>query len=184
MNESEIHKIIENELKKRKGKIIAKNTINSILKIFPSAPAIWQLLTGSTDKLEIERHIITQEVLLDWVLAIDKKLNEITLDVKEQNAFEIMLDGIRAMGDVTGLRARTSDINLRKLFSEKDIRIIMRDIDAGGNVTGANLLIDCELELKKKLEIETDFCSVKFNPDVGNITFGKGLKPNEDADSE
>ena len=184
MNQYEVRKLIEEELDKHKIKIIAKNTIDSMFKIFPPAHAIWQLLTGSTDKLEIERHIITQEVLLDWVLAIDKKLSEIALNAREQEAFKIMLEGIRATGDVTGLRARTSDLNLRKIFSEKDIRIVMRDIDAGGNVTGVDLSVDRELELKKKLEIETDSVTVKFNPDVGEITFGKGLKPSEDAGSD
>ncbi len=59
-------------------------------------------------------------------------------------------------------------------------KIILKDITAGGNVTGVDFTVDRELRLKKRLEVETDFGSVKFNPDVGEITFGKGLKSSDD----
>lgn len=180
MNEAEARKLIEKKLNERKVNIVAKNTIGAFCKLFPPASVIWQVLVGAKERLDTERGAITQEVLLNMVLAIDKKLSNRALDTREQEAFKIMLEGIRAMGDVTGLRARTSDPNLRKIFSEKEVKITLKDVTAGGNVTGVDLTVDRELEVKKKLEVETDFTSVKFNPDVGKITFGKGLKPSDD----
>ena len=183
MNEREVGKLIERRLRGRKVGIVAKNTIDAVFKLFPPASTIWQILAGAKDKIDTERGAITQEVLLNMVLAIDKKLSSCVLGIREQEAFEIMLEGIRAVGDVTGLRARTSDPNLRKIFNDKEVRVILRDIAARGNVTGVDLTVDRELELKKKLEVETDFGSVKFNPDVGKITFGKGLKRDVDDSS-
>ena len=179
MNESEARELIEKKLRERKITIVARNTIDAFCKLFPPANAIWQVLTGSKEKLDTEKGAITQEVLLDIVLAIDKKLSGRLLDARERKAFEIVLEGVRAMNDVTGLRARTSDPNLQEIFADKEVRVILQDITARGNVTGVDLTVDHELELQKKLEIETDFGSVRFNPDVGTITFGKGLKPSD-----
>ncbi len=176
MNESEVRKLVEKRLRERKFGIVARNTIDAVFKLFPPASTIWQILVGAKDKIDTAKGAITQEVILNMVLAIDKKLSSSILETREQEAFEIMLEGIRAMGDVAGLRARTSDPNLRKIFNGREVRVILRDITTRGNVTGVDLTVDHELELKKKLEVETDFGSVKFNPDVGKITFGKGLK--------
>jgi len=183
MNQSEARKLIEKKLHERKINIVVRNTVDAFCKLFPPASVIWQVLAGSKEKLDTAKGAITQEVLLDMVLAIDKKLSSRVLDTKEQGAFEIMLEGIRAMGDVTGLRAKTSDPNLREIFTDREVRIILQDITTGGNVTGVDLTVDRELELRRKLEVETDFGSVKFNPDVGKIIFGKGLKPNNDEQS-
>ncbi len=180
MNQAEARKLIEEKLHERKSKIVARNTIDAFCKLFPLASVIWQVLAGSKEKLDTERGAITQEVLLDMVLAIDKKLSSRVLDTRGQEIFEIMLEGIRAMHNVTGLRAITSDPNLRKIFDEKEVRIILKDITARGNVIGVDLTVDRELRLEKKLEVETDFGSVKFNPEVGEITFGKGLKSKDD----
>jgi len=180
MNHFDAHKLIEGKLDERKVNIIARNTIDAFCKLFPPASVIWQVLSGSKEKLDTEKGAITQEVLLDMVIAIDKKLSGCILDLGEQKTFEIMLEGIQAVGDVTGLRAKTSDPNLRKIFTESEVRVILQGINAGGNVTGVDLTVDRELELKKRLEVETDFGSVKFNPDVGKITFGKGLKSSDE----
>ena len=179
MNQAEAHKLVEDKLRERKVNIVAKNTVDAFCKLFPAASVIWQILSGTKEKLDTERGAITLEVLLDMVIAIDKKLSKGVLNPGEQKAFEIMLEGIRTQGNVTGLRARTSDPNLRDLFTERDVKVILQDISAEGNVTGVDLTVDRELELKKKLEIETDFASVKFNPDVGEITFGKGFKSSD-----
>ena len=180
MNESEIHKLIDKKFRERKIPTVARNTIGALCQLFPPASVIWQILAGSKEKLDTEKGAITLEVLLDIVLAIDKKLNDSILGTREQEAFEIMLEGIRAIGDVTGMRARTSDSNLRKIFTEKEVKVILKDITSRGKVTGVDLTVDRELELKKRLEVETDFGSVKLNPDVGEITFGKGLKSSDD----
>ncbi|GAI20769.1 unnamed protein product, partial [marine sediment metagenome] len=51
-------------------------------------------------------------------------------------------------------------------------------IYTAGKVVGVDLSIDEELELKKKLHIESQTSSVKFNPGPGSkIIFGK--KPEE-----
>lgn len=180
MNESEIHKLIDEKLRERKIRIVAKNTIGALCKLFPPASVIWQILAGSKEKLDTEKGAITLEVLLNIVVAIDKKLSGSILDTREQGIFEIMLEGIRAVGDVAGLRAKTSNPELSKIFSGKEVKVILRDIYTRGNVTGVDLTVDRELELKKKLEVKTDFASVKFNPDVGKIIFGKGLKSGDD----
>ena len=180
MNGSEVRKLIEAKLRERKGRIVAENAISAFCSLFPPANMIWQIVKGAKDKLDTERGIITLDVLLDMITAIDKKLNEGSLNATERGAFKIMLEEIKATGDVTGLRAKTSDPDLRKIFTDKEVKVTLRDITAGGNVTGVDLAVDRELQLKKKLEIETDFGSVKFNPDVGEITFGKGLNPDNE----
>lgn len=63
------------------------------------------------------------------------------------------------------------------MFSKKDINVVLKNIHARGNVTGVDLQVDQELELKKSLHIETPFAFVDFNAGPNcKITFGKGMK--------
>jgi len=180
MDYSEAQRLIEDTLHEHKRRIVTENTIDAFCKLFPPASAIWQVVSGSREKIDTARGTFTLDIILDMVLAIDRRLGNLDLNTTEQRAFNIMLRGIQATGSVTGLRARTSDSTLRQIFTEREVSIILEDIIAEGDITGLDLTVDTELELKKKLEVKTDFATVKFNPEVGEITFGKGLKSDSD----
>ena len=108
------------------------------------------------------------------MIAIDNKLE--TGDTDSQK-FEVLLDGIVSLGDVSGLKAQASDPIVSKIFLEKEIEIILKNIHARGNVTGVDLTVDQELELKKKMQIKTPHSSVTFNAGPNcKVVFGKGLK--------
>lgn len=177
MNKEEIYKLIETKLKEKEKNIRNRNAIEALFQMFPPASALWKVLTGSQESIALEKANITQDTILDIILAIDDKLET---GQSDPMSFKILLDGVIAYGDVTGLKAKTSNPLLAQLFSDKDINVILKNIHAQGNVIGVDLLVDQELELKKKLHIETPCTSVDFN--VGpncKITFGKGLKPKD-----
>ncbi|UCD87984.1 MAG: hypothetical protein JSV01_09685 [Desulfobacterales bacterium] len=92
------------------------------------------------------------------------------------------MDGVVAYGDVSGLKASTSNPVVARLFSEKDINVVLKNVQTRGNVTGVDLQVDQELELKKRLHIETPFARVNFNAGPNcEITFGKaGKRKKED----
>lgn len=175
MDKSEIQKLIDEKLKKKNIKIRNKNAVEALFALFGPASALWKILSGSQDALDLEKNKITQETILEILLAIDEKLET---GKTNQDSFDILLEGIIAYGDVTGLKATTSNPLLAKLFSKKDINVKLKNICTSGNVVGVDLSVDKELELKKKLHIESGTGSVKFDPSPGRrIIFGK--KPEE-----
>lgn len=177
MQSCEIRQYISSELKARGISIRTKNAIDALCTLFPPASVLWQLLSGAKDSLETEKGRITQDVILDMLLEIDRKLGAVEGVPAKTPTFEILLEGVRAYGDVTGLRAQTSDPVLARLFSEKEVKILLKDVSADGNVTGLDLTVDTELELKKRLHVQNDAGSVTFNPGDGReVTFGKGLQ--------
>ena len=180
MGHSEVQSFIEGKLREHKQRIVTENTVAAFCKLFPPASTIWQIVFGSKERIDTARGAITLDIILDMLLAIDKRLSNIDLDTTEQGTFNIMLRTVQAMGNVTGLRARTSDSALRQIFTEREVSIMLEDIIAEGDITGLDLTVDTELELKKKLQVKTDFATVRFNPEVGEITFGKGLKSDSD----
>ncbi|MFH1422148.1 MAG: hypothetical protein ABIH42_05490 [Planctomycetota bacterium] len=173
MTEENIRSIIEAKLKECSTSVRNKNAISAILKLFPPANALWQVLCGAKNALETKRGCITQDVIIQILLAIDEKLESGSINTGQESVFQIFMEGVKSHGNVTGLKVSTSNSILRQLFSEKDVNTILRDIHATGNVIGVDLTVDAELELKKQLYVQTDVGSVKFNPKAGKITFGK-----------
>ena len=142
MNESEVRKLVEKRLRERKFGIVARNTIDAVFKLFPPASTIWQILVGAKDKVDTAKGVITQEVILNMVLAIDKKLSSSILETREQEAFEIMLEGIRAMGDVAGLAASFEELNLDYYLLE-DFKSVMFDyVDSESGEEAAEIFED------------------------------------------
>ncbi|MCJ7588685.1 MAG: hypothetical protein MUQ00_12410 [Candidatus Aminicenantes bacterium] len=177
MQDKEVRSLIEAKLKKNGIIIRNKNAIGAFIKLFPPLSSLWQVLSGAQDALETERGRITQEVILKFLCALDEKLEGIITTQQQDDTFQILLESVRAYGDVTGLKACTSNPELRQLFSQKEVQVVLSDIQSLGNVTGVNLTVDEEVDLNKHLNIKTPNGSVKFNPGEGrNITFGKGMK--------
>lgn len=177
MNKEEIRGLIEIKLKEKKKNIRNRNAIEALFQMFPPASALWKVLTGSQESIALEKVNITQDMILDMLLAIDNKLETGKFD---PTSFKILLDGVIAYGDVTGLKAKTSNPLLAQLFSDKDINVILKNVHAQGSITGVNLSVDHEVELKKKLHIKTPWARVDFNAGPNcKIIFGKGLKPKD-----
>lgn len=175
MDKKEIIKIIEEKLKKRNKFIRNKNAFEALCSLFPPTSAIWKVFFGSEKSIKTEKNIITLETILDILVAMDNKFEN---GLKDSQKFKILLDGVESFGDVSGLKARTSNPILFQLFSEKEIEVTLKNIQAKGNITGVDLTVDKELELKQKMEINTPHSSVSFNagPNI-KIVFGKGMKP-------
>ena len=179
MDQAECQRLIEQKLAEKSIKIRNRNAIEAFLKLFPPLSSLWQVLIGSKQALETERGEITQELILDMVVAMDKKLSQLEYSAKDQKGLEVLIEGVQAYGDVTGIDANTSNPILREIFSSMNTRVAIKNVQSGGNVTALKLNVDAALPLKKKLEVSGDSCSVKFTPTRGGeIIFGKGLKKN------
>ncbi len=174
MDKEDVKNLIEKRLEQSEKSIRNKNSIEALCSLFPPSNALWKVLSGSKEAIETERGRITQETILDILIAIDNKLETGNTDSQK---FEVLLDGIVSLGDVSGLKAKASNPIVSKLFSEKEIEIVLKNIHARGNVTGVDLTVDQELELKKKMQIRTPHSSVTFNAGPNcKVVFGKGLK--------
>ena len=174
MDEKDVKSLIEKKLEQSEKSIRNKNSIEALCSLFPSSSALWKVLSGSKEAIETEKSRITQETILDILIAIDNKLETGSTDSQK---FKVLLDGVVSFGDVSGLKAKASNPIVSELFSEKEIEIILKNIHAHGNVTGVDLTVDQELELKKKMQIKTPHSSVTFNAGPNcKVVFGKGSK--------
>ncbi len=178
MNREDIDRLIDTKLGERKASLRNRNTVDALTQLFPPANALWKVLAGTKKALALEKTQIIQDTILDILLAIDEKLET---GQAAPRTFGILLEGVVSHGDVTGLKANTSNPVLAQLFSDQDVNVILRDIAAAGNVTGVDLIVDQELELKKKLHVEAPGVRVDFNADPNcKITFGRVLKRKND----
>ena len=176
MNEDECKARIENEAKKRSRSIRNKNAFDALFGIFPPAHALWKIFSGAKDAIETEKGRITLDAIIEYLQVIDKKLSKLPLSDEENRTFEVLLDNVMALGDVTGIDGNTSNPILREIFSSNDISVRLKDVKAIGNITGVKLNVDKELELKGKLDVSNGINSLKTNPHIGTITLGKEKK--------
>jgi len=177
MQKKQVYELIEAKLEQSNKKVRNQNAIKALCKLFPPTSALWQVLAGSKDALDLEKSRITQDTILDLLLAIDQKLET---GRTEKNTFSVLLDGVVAYGDISGLNASTSNPAVTQLFSEKEINVVLRNVQAQGNITGVDLQVDQELELKKPIHIETPSARVDCNAGPNfTIVFGKGSKPKD-----
>ena len=174
MKKEQICDLIEAKLNESGKRVRNRNAIEALFSLFPPFSALWKVLAGSQDALILEKSRITQDTILDILVALDNKLETGQTDA---SVFDVLLDGVVTYGDVSGLKALTSNPVVAKLFSEKDINVVLKNVYTRGNVTGVDLQVDQELELKKHLHIEIPFARVDFNAGPNcKITFGKGMK--------
>ncbi|OGI73003.1 hypothetical protein A3D42_03015 [Candidatus Nomurabacteria bacterium RIFCSPHIGHO2_02_FULL_41_18] len=173
----DIEKQIEIELKKREKSIRNKNAIEKLLGLAPGLDALYGVLVGSKEAIEIERQKLSLEKVLELVIAIDNKLNGEDISNVEPG-LKILISNVVAEGDITGLDGRTSDDSVQKIF-EKPVDIAIKDSRSGGSITGLKLNVDKEMEIKDKTKVETDLGTVSFNPALGKITLGEGLDGKE-----
>ena len=73
MTKDEVKNKIEVELQKRQKSIRNKNAIEKFLGLFSPLDALWGVLVGSKDALELEKQKLTLEKVLDLVVGIDDK---------------------------------------------------------------------------------------------------------------
>jgi len=174
MTKDDIEKQIETELKKREKSIRNKNAIEKFLGLFPNLNALYGVLTGSADAIEIERQKLTLDKVLDLVVAVDDKLSG--KDISNIDAgLRILIDNVEAEGNITGLEGDTSNNDVQEIF-KKPIDISIKNSRAGGNITGIKLNVDKEMPVEKRVNVETDLGTVEFNPQPGaDITFGEGF---------
>ncbi len=174
MDKEDVKSLIERKLEQSEKSIRNRNSIEALCSLFPPSNALWKVFSGSEGAIETKRGRITQETILDILIAIDNKLETGSTDSQK---FKVLLDGVLSFGDVSGLKAKASNPIAAKLFSEKEMEIILKNIHARGNVTGVDLTVDQELELKKKMQIKTPHSSVTFNTGPNcKVVFGKRLK--------
>ncbi len=173
MTKNEVKNQIELELKKREKSVRNRNAINKLLSLFPALDALWGVLVGSQEALELEKQKLTLEKVLDLVIGIDDKLSGKDLS-NIDSGLKILIENAVSRGDITGLEGNTSDENMKKIF-EKPLDVEIRNVNAGGSITGVKLNVDGEIPVKGQTRVKTDFGTVEMNPQFGEITFGKGL---------
>jgi len=168
--ETQIELRVGSEVKKRGLKIFSKNAVSALLNFFPPGKALFELIEGEKNTIEIEKMKI---MLTEIIIAFDQqtKGKEIGLNDKKTT---IMLENIIAKGSVRGLRASTSSPELQKIL-ERPLDVKLRNIRSDADIIGVDLNVDKELKLKKTLNIEVDSGKVKINPELGDITFGKEM---------
>ncbi len=177
MDKSIVEKKIEAELKKREKSVRNKNAIEKLLGLFPALDALYGVLVGSQDAIELERQRLTLEQLLNLVIAIDDKLSGKDTDSLEPG-LRVLIEGVVAAGDITGIEGDTSNEAVRQIF-EKPMSVTIKNAAAKGSITGVKLEVSKELPIKKAVQIDTDFGQIIFNPKAGEITLGKGITKNE-----
>ena len=177
MTKDEVKNKIEAELKKREKSIRNKNAIDKFLGLFSPLDALWGVLVGSKDALELEKKKLTLEKVLDLVVGIDDKLSGKDISSVD-SGLKILIENAISGGDITGLEGNTSDENMKKIF-EKPLDVEIKNVKALGNITGVKLNVDGEMPVQGQTKIKTDFGTVEINPQFGEITFGKGLPKKE-----
>jgi len=177
MTKDEVKNKIEAELKKREKSIRNKNAIDKFLGLFSPLDALWGVLVGSKDALELEKQKLTLEKVLDLVVGIDDKLSGKDISSVD-SGLKILIENAISGGDITGLEGNTSDENMKKIF-EKPLDVEIKNVKALGNITGVKLNVDGEMPVQGQTKIKTDFGTVEINPQFGEITFGKGLPKKE-----
>jgi len=170
----EITQLIDRELQRSERSIRNRSAIDHLLKLFPGTYALKEVLTGSKKALDLERQKLTTEKILDLLVGIDAKLSGEDLSGMDEG-LKILIERVVAEGDIIGLEGKTSDEAVRKIF-EKPVDVKIKDVSTKGKITGVKLGIDEEMEVKERVEIETDNVKVKIDPKVAKITFGKGFK--------
>ena len=179
MTKDEVKNKIEAELKKREKSVRNKNAIDKFLGLFSPLDALWGVLVGSKDALELEKQKLTLEKVLDLVVGIDDRLSGKDISSVD-SGLKILIENAVSGGDITGLEGNTSDENMKKIF-EKSLDVEIRNVNALGNITGVKLNVDGEMPVQGQTKIKTDFGTVEINPQFGEITFGKGL-PKKDSE--
>ena len=177
MTKDDVKNKIEIELKRREKSVRNKNAIDKFLGLFPAIDALWGVLVGSKDALELEKQKLTLETVLDLIVAIDDKLSG--KDVSNMDTgLKILIENAISGGDITGLEGNTSDENMKKIF-ENPLDVEIKDVNAKGNITGVKLNINGEMPVRGQTKIKTDFGTIEMNPQFGEITFGKDLPKDE-----
>jgi len=177
MTKDEVKNQIEVELKKRGKSVRNKNAIAKFLGLFPILDALYGVLVGSKDAVELEKQKLTLDKVLDLVIGIDDKLSG--EDVNNMDAgLKILIENAVSEGNITGLEGYTSDENMKKVF-EKPLDVEIKDVNAKGNITGVKLNVNGEMPVKEKAKIKTDLGTVEMNPEFGEITFGKDSPKDE-----
>lgn len=177
MTKDEVKNKIEVELKKREKSIRNKNAVEKFLGLFSPLDALWGVLNGSKDVLELEKQKLTLEKVLDLLIGIDDKLNGKDINSVD-SGLKILIENAVSGEDITGLEGNTSDENLKKIF-EKPLDVKIKNVKAKGNIIGVKLNVDAEMPVKGQTKIENDFGTVEINPQFGEVTFGKCLPKKE-----
>lgn len=173
----EIEELISNQLKKREKSIRNRNAIGVFLRLFPILNALKEVLTGAKKELEIERQKLTLEKIIDLIIAIDDKLSGKSIE-KVDEGLKILIKNVVSDGNIVGLKGKTSNRNLRKVF-EKPLSVTIDNARAKRNVTGVDLGVDEEMPIKEKVKIKTNNGMVEINPKLGEVTLGKKSKKTE-----
>ena len=177
MTKDEVKNKIEVELKKREKSVRNKNAIEKFLGLFPTLDALYGVLNGSQDALELEKQKLTLKTVLDLVVDIDDKLSG--KDISNVDAgLKILIENAVSGGDITGLEGNTSNENMKKIF-EKPLDVEIKNVSAKGNITGVKLNVDGEMPVKGFTRIKNDFTTIAMNPEVAEITIGKDFLKDE-----
>lgn len=177
MTKDDVKKQIEAELKNREKSIRNKNAIDKFLGLFLTLDALWGVLVGSKDALELEKQKLTLDKVLDLVIGIDDKLSGEDISSVDVG-LKILIENAVSEGNITGLEGNTSDENMKKIF-EKPLDVEIKNVTAKGNITGVKLNVDGEMPVKGQAKVKTDFGTIEMNPQFGEITFGKDLPKDE-----
>ena len=117
MTKDDVKNQIEIELKRREKSVRNKNAIDKFLGLFPTLDALWGVLVGSRDALELEKQKLTLDKVLDLVVAFDDKLSG--KDINNVDAgLKILIEDAISGGNITGLEGGTSDENMKKIFEK------------------------------------------------------------------
>jgi hypothetical protein len=182
MTKEDVKNQLEIALKKSEKTIRDKNAIDKFLGLFPGLDALWGVLVGSKDAIELEKQKLTLEKLLDLVIAIDDKLSGKDIS-KIDTGLKIIIENAVSEGNITGLEGNTANENTRKIF-EKPIDVQIKNVLANGNITGVKLNVDGEMPVKGKTTVKTDSGIMEMDPQFGEIILGKGFSKDESKDKD
>ncbi|MFH1375120.1 MAG: hypothetical protein ABIH35_00415 [Patescibacteria group bacterium] len=163
MDATKIKQKIEELLSKKEKSIRNKNALTSFLKLIPPVDALWQVLVGSKEVIDVQRQKLTIEEILGFVIAIDQKLEGEKV-ASSNPKISILLENIKADENVVGLKGNTSSPEMKKMF-ENPVDIELKNIQAK-NVVGAKFNVDAEMPIKRGLSVRSPFARVGLGPKV------------------
>lgn len=77
MNKEELERKIQDEVKRRRGKVVALNAIKALINILPNpVGTIGSLFFGAKEAVDQEKHKIEQDIILDLLCKIDEDMTE------------------------------------------------------------------------------------------------------------
>jgi 2-hydroxy-3-keto-5-methylthiopentenyl-1-phosphate phosphatase len=141
MDETDVRKNIQLELEKRQTKVLNKNAVNALFEALPSpVKALGKIFVGRQDAIENEKQKITQDIILDLLVSIDRAITQAMETAHEKGIdWKVISGNIQSYGErakeVIGVEI-FSDAGSVELKAGTHIRATGKDVD---KITGLKI---------------------------------------------